>query len=83
MVMLIMYITTSAHKHPCSQVSSYHHAITLWFLCLGCLIQASGKVARVKKGAKHEPKARLILQAFPNLNNIPKCLDQANLTQIP
>ena len=48
------------------------YTITLWFPCLDGLIQTRGNVARVKKS-----RARVILRAFLNSSNFPKCLDQA------
>ena len=56
--------------------------ITLWFPCLDGLIQTRGNVAKKRETeskANDEPKKtsrrRVILSAFLNSGNIPKCLD--------
>ena len=60
-----------------SEFYDYYYTITLWFPCLDGLIQTRGNVARVKKSERNTSRRRVILCAFLNSSNIPKCLDQA------
>jgi hypothetical protein len=55
-------------------IAKNEYTITLWFPYLDGLIQTRGNVARVKKSARTRAEGRVILRAFLNSSNIPKCL---------
>ena len=74
-------IHTSYPPPISARISAFHYTITLWFPCLDGLIQTRGNVARVKKSARNTSRRRVILRAFLNSSNIPKCLDQAIQTR--
>jgi hypothetical protein len=64
-------------KYACprweSNLRPLEYTITLWFPCLDGL----------KKSARNTSRRRVILRAFLNSSNIPKCLDQAIQTRKP
>jgi hypothetical protein len=82
------YTRNRCMQQPLAYISKHcfnrkYYTITLWFPCLDGLIQTRGNVARVEKNARNTSRRRVILRAFLNSSNIPKCLDQAIQTWKP